>query len=83
MLSESARRAPVVVIVDDAQWLDRPTADALAFVGRRVESDAIFFLASLRDGYECPLLEAGLPELHLKGLDDESARDLLDTHFPS
>ena len=82
LLSESARRAPVVVIVDDAQWLDRPTADALAFVGRRVESDAIFFLASLRDGYECPLLEAGLPELHLKGLDDESARDLLDTHLP-
>jgi DNA-binding CsgD family transcriptional regulator len=82
LLSESARRAPVVVIVDDAQWLDRPTADALAFVGRRVESDAIFFLASLCDGYECPLLEAGLPELHLKGLDDESARDLLDTHLP-
>jgi hypothetical protein len=48
LLSESARRAPVVVIVDDAHWLDRPTATRSAFVGRQVESDAIFFLGAAR-----------------------------------
>src|ERR1700730_18004412 len=39
LLSEAATRAPIALIVEDARWLDRPSADALAFVGRRVESD--------------------------------------------
>ena len=82
LLSATARQAPVVVIVEDAQWLDRPTIDALAFVARRVESDPIVMLASLREGYESSLLEAGLPELHLKGLTEPAAVELLNTHFP-
>lgn len=82
LLSEAARQAPIVVIVEDAQWLDRPTIDALSFVARRVESDPIMLLASLREGYDSSLLEAGLPELHLKGLEGSAALELLNTHFP-
>jgi DNA-binding CsgD family transcriptional regulator/tetratricopeptide (TPR) repeat protein len=82
LLSEAAARAPVALIVEDAQWLDRPSADALAFVGRRVESDPIVLLAAIREGYESSLLEAGLPEVQLEGLDDRHARELLDAYFP-
>jgi DNA-binding CsgD family transcriptional regulator/tetratricopeptide (TPR) repeat protein len=82
LLSDAAARSPVALIVEDVQWLDRPTADALAFVGRRVESDPIVLLAAIRDGYDSSLLEAGLPELRLDPLADGAARELLDAHFP-
>ena len=39
-----------------------------AFVGRRVESDPVILLAAIPDGYDSPLLRAGLPELHVLGL---------------
>jgi DNA-binding CsgD family transcriptional regulator len=83
LLSDAAEGQPLAVLVEDAHWLDRPTADALAFVGRRVDSDPIVLLAATREGYESPLLEAGLPELHVDGLAEEPARRLLDAHFPT
>jgi DNA-binding CsgD family transcriptional regulator len=82
LLSGASGRAPVALVVEDAQWLDRPSGDALAFVGRRVESDPIVLLAAIREGYESSLLEAGLPELQLGGLADRDARKLLDACFP-
>lgn len=82
LLSEAATLAPVVVAADDAQWLDQPSADVLAFIARRVESDPIVLLAAIRDGYNSPLLTAGLPALSLDGLPDEPAGELLDTRFP-
>ena len=51
LVSEAASDAPVLLIVDDAQWLDPPTSDVLAFVARRIESDPIVLLAAIRDGY--------------------------------
>jgi DNA-binding CsgD family transcriptional regulator len=82
LLSEAAGGSPVVVIADDAQWLDRSTADVLAFVARRVESDPVVVLASVREGHDSPLVAAGLPGLPLSGLADRAARELLDAHFP-
>jgi hypothetical protein len=73
LLSDAAASRPLVLSVEDAHWLDRPTADALAFVGRRVESDAIVLVVAIREGDESPLREAGLPELHLDGLAGEAA----------
>ena len=49
------------VIVDDAHWLDRPSADVLAFLARRIESDPILLLAALRDGYGSVLAKQGCP----------------------
>jgi DNA-binding CsgD family transcriptional regulator len=83
LLSEvAAARGPVVLIAEDAQWLDRPTADALAFIARRVESDPFLLLTAIRDGYDSTLLTARLPELRLEGLDGKASRELLDTRFP-
>jgi hypothetical protein len=57
LLSEVAAQAPVLLVADDAQWLDRPSADVLAFTARRLETDPVVLLAAIRDGYPSPLLE--------------------------
>jgi DNA-binding CsgD family transcriptional regulator/tetratricopeptide (TPR) repeat protein len=82
LLSAAAARQPLVVLADDAHWLDPPTVDALAFLGRRIDDGPIALLATARDGYQLPLLEAGLPELRLSGLDEKSASQLLDAVAP-
>lgn len=82
LLAEEASHVPLLVIAEDAQWLDRPTAEVLAFVGRRVESDRVVVLLVVREGAQSVLLEAGLPELHLHELDDASAASLLDAQAP-
>ena len=82
LVSEVAGDAPVLLVVDDAHWLDRPTADVLAFVARRIESDPVLLLAAARDGYPAALADAGLPEHRLTGLDDATAAALLDAAAP-
>ncbi len=82
LLGESADRAPLLLLVDDAQWLDASTAAALAFVARRLESDPIVMIGALRDGFESPLLEADLPELTIAALPEAHARALLAASAP-
>jgi DNA-binding CsgD family transcriptional regulator/tetratricopeptide (TPR) repeat protein len=81
LLSEVAEERPLLCVVDDAQWLDRASAQALAFVARRLlaESVALVF-ASREPGEEL----MGLPELHVEGLRNGHARALLGTvlHVP-
>ena len=60
LLSEAAADAPLLLIAEDAHWLDRPSADVLAFVARRLESDPIVLLAAVRDGYPSVFADAGL-----------------------
>src|SRR5438093_1481195 len=82
LLSDAAARAPLLLIVEDAHWLDRPTADVLTFVARRLEGDPVLMLVAIRDGYESPLDAVGLQELRVDRLDEASAADLLDAHNP-
>src|ERR671922_325334 len=82
LVSDVATDAPLLLVVEDAHWLDRPTADVLAFVARRIESDPILLLAAIRDGYPSVLGETGLPERKLVGLDDSTAAALLDAAAP-
>jgi DNA-binding CsgD family transcriptional regulator len=82
LVSEVAAEVPVLLLVEDAHWLDRPTADVLAFVARRIESDRVVLLAAARDGYPRGLADAGLPEHRLTGLDDATAAALLDAAAP-
>jgi DNA-binding CsgD family transcriptional regulator len=82
LLGESSERAPLLLLIDDAQWLDRSTAEALAFVARRLESDPIVMVPVLRDGFESPLLDARLQELRVEGLSDADATSLLDARAP-
>lgn len=82
LVSEVATDPPVLLVVDDAHWLDHPTADVLAFVARRIESDPVVLLAAARDRYPAGLADAGLPEHRLMGLDDANAAALLDAADP-
>src|SRR4051794_38108243 len=82
LVSEVASDAPVLLLVEDAHWLDRPTSDVLAFVARRIESDPIVLVAATRDGYPSVLRDAGLPEHGISGLDEPTAAALLDVSAP-
>jgi DNA-binding CsgD family transcriptional regulator len=83
LLADTAARAPLLLIVEDAQWLDHPTGDVLAFVARRLESEPIVLLAAVREGYVSALGEAGLPELGLEGLAAAPAGALLAANAPA
>src|SRR5918997_2215197 len=66
LLSDVAEQAPLLVVAEDAQWLDRSTVGVLAFVARRVEHEPIIVLAASREGDESPINDAGLPTLWLR-----------------
>lgn len=78
LLADAADRSSLLIVAEDAQWLDRSSADVLAFVARRLEFEPILLLAAIRDGYDSPLEQAGLPTLNLEGLDRAAASCLLD-----
>src|SRR3984885_8552186 len=82
LMAEAASRAPVLVVADDAHWLDQATRDALTFVARRLEFEPILLVAAIRDGYETPLSEAGLPSVALGALSPPTAAALLDSRSP-
>jgi DNA-binding CsgD family transcriptional regulator len=80
LLSDVAEQEPLLVVAEDAHWLDGSTAGVLGFIARRVEHEPIVVLAASREGEESPINDAGLPTLRLGGIDDEPAGELLDTH---
>jgi len=82
LLADAADRSPLLLIAEDAHWLDRPTNDVLAFVARRVSTEPIVLLLAVRDDCEDPFASVDVPELRLAPLDDASAGALLDAHAP-
>jgi AAA ATPase domain len=79
LLSEAAEERPVLCVIDDAQWLDRASAQALAFVARRLLAESVVILFAVRE----PVRElAALPELVVEGLRDSDARQLLTSVVP-
>ncbi|HEX3309768.1 MAG TPA: AAA family ATPase, partial [Streptosporangiaceae bacterium] len=76
LLSEVAEERPLVCVVDDHQWLDRASAQALGFVARRLAAEPVAMVFAAREpGEEL----AGLPELDVAGLREADARALLDS----
>src|SRR5215207_2870575 len=76
LLSETADAEPLLVLVDDAQWLDRPSADGVQFIGRRLAAEPIALVVATRE----PLFGSGshgLPELVLTGLNERASFGLL------
>jgi DNA-binding CsgD family transcriptional regulator len=80
LLADLAAQQPVLLVVDDVQWLDKPSQDVLTFLARRVNADPIVVIGSIRTGHDVALADAGLPELEVRGLDDRSARAVLAAH---
>jgi DNA-binding CsgD family transcriptional regulator len=79
LLSETAEEQPLLCIVDDAQWLDRASAQSLTFVARRLLAEKIAFVFGAR---ELDTALAALPGLHLEPLGRRDARDLLRSALP-
>jgi DNA-binding CsgD family transcriptional regulator len=81
LVSEVAAGRPLLCLVDDAQWLDQASAQALAFVARRVDAETVALLVGTRDPAGEGIL-AGLPEQVLTGLPDADAQALLASVLP-
>ena len=80
LLTVLAAEQPLLCIVSHARWLDSASADALVFVGRRLEAERIVLLFAARDDDLRRFDAPGLPELRLAGLDPASAGELLQAH---
>ena len=80
LLSEAAEERPLLCVVDDAQWLDRASARALAFVARRLLAEKIALVFAAREPGEAL---AGLPELHVMSLGHRDSRTLLESVLPA
>ena len=76
LLSEVAGERPLICVIDDEQWLDQASAQALGFVARRLAADPVGLVFAAREpGAEL----AGLPELEVGGLKRDDARALLES----
>src|SRR3954447_13977797 len=79
LLAEAAAERSLLCVIDDAQWLDRASAQALAFVARRLLAESVVMLFAVRE----PIRELpALPELVVERLRDSAARQLLTSVVP-
>jgi DNA-binding CsgD family transcriptional regulator len=76
LLSEVAEERPLICLVDDEQWLDRASAQALGFAARRLAAESVGLVFAARKPTDDV---AGLPELVVRGLREGEARALLDS----
>jgi DNA-binding CsgD family transcriptional regulator len=82
LLRHVARQGPVLVVVDDAQWLDRASARVLGFVARRLAGNRVGILGAVRSDTDSVLLHVGLPEHEVRPLDEPAAVTLLTDRHP-
>ncbi|MEV7414822.1 LuxR C-terminal-related transcriptional regulator [Streptomyces sp. NPDC089919] len=76
LLAEAAAAGPVLCLVDDAQWVDQPSVDTLAFAARRLRAEGVVMLFAVRDGAPGAAVK-GLPGLLVEGLERTAAGALL------
>jgi hypothetical protein len=80
LLAEAGEQQPLLAVVDDAQWLDRASARALAFVARRLLAERVALPFAAREHWDTT---AGLPELAVAPLGHRDARTLLEAVLPA
>ena len=78
LLAELAEERPVLCLVDDAQWLDRASADALLFVARRLDAEGVAMLFGAREGDGRRFEARELADVELGGLDAAAAAALVE-----
>src|SRR3712207_6340519 len=76
LLSEVAGQRPLVCLVDDAQWLDRASVQAMAFAARRLLADPVAMVFAVREPSHEQELD-GLPGMLVEGIGDADAHLLL------
>jgi DNA-binding CsgD family transcriptional regulator len=78
----AAERVPLLVVVDDAHWLDRPSAEALTFAARRLTAESLALLFAVREG-EGTDLGVALPTIEVEPLETAASMELLHERFGS
>jgi len=82
LLGQAALTRPLLVIIDDAQWIDRASLAVLAFAARRGVA-RVGFLCATRSGYDCPIEFGGRSTHVVQPISDDAAAALLDSYFPT
>ncbi len=82
LISDTAAVQPTLLVVDDAHWLDRPSAEVLGFVARRLESEPVVLVAAQRDDFPAVLDGPRLVECRVHRLDGSAAEELLALRAP-
>lgn len=77
LLAAAAEAQPVLCLIDDAQWVDLPSAEALVFTARRLQAEPVAILFAARDGEPRRFEAAGLAQLRLSGLPRAAAAAVL------
>ena len=77
LIAAAAEDMPLLVVVDDAHWLDPSSAEALAFAARRLHMEGIVALFAMRVAEPSAFDPIGLPEQTIAGLSEQSAKTLL------
>ena len=83
LLAAAADDGPLLCLIDDAQFLDVASADALVFSARRLAAEPVALMFAVREGAGRGFVAPGLPELVLEGLGAEAAAQLLATSAPA
>ncbi|HSK94776.1 MAG TPA: LuxR C-terminal-related transcriptional regulator [Candidatus Angelobacter sp.] len=81
LVAAAADIQPRLVLIDDLQWLDAPSAEALLFVARRLGPDRVAFVATARAGEDDALDLRGFTQIDLDGLDERACLELLRTRY--
>jgi predicted ATPase len=81
LLAEVAGERPLVCLVDDAQWFDQASIQALTFAARRLSAESVALVFAARASDDVAEL-TGLPELTVAGLPPDDARELLRSALP-
>jgi DNA-binding CsgD family transcriptional regulator len=79
LLAAASEREPTLCIIEDAHWLDHASAQVLGFIGRRLLAEPVAMTFAARAPVTMPDHLAGLPEMSIAGIDETSARTLLDS----
>jgi DNA-binding CsgD family transcriptional regulator len=80
LLAAMAEDAPVLCLLDDAQWFDSASAEALLFAARRLDAEGVALLFAARDGDEAGFQARGLEQLEIGSLDADGSAALLAIH---
>jgi DNA-binding CsgD family transcriptional regulator len=83
LLADATEGSPLLIVAEDAHWLDPDTLHALGFIGRRIELDPILLLITSRDVRAVPSAIADLPSLHLGRLTTAESARLINLITPS
>jgi DNA-binding CsgD family transcriptional regulator len=82
LLADAASSHGLLCLVDDVQWIDRASLQALAFVGRRLSKDGVALILGMRSSDAALSALSGLPTVEIKGLPDDAAIELLSQVVP-